>query len=312
MEGLSQALSQKELEIAKMDQLLQHKKKDMEPLQQTIQEKDQQMTELSFSVTEKMVQLNEEKFSLEVELKTLKEQLNSLPSAEEAKEEQAGETHRVVSNRSQDESSPAGLLNELKALQQQYVLRNQEVTELRPLKAQLQEYQEQKKSVQMMKEELRQESLAWQDELHQLSLSEVQQQLCSTKQEASELKKLPEEEQDHRLAAENALSLAEEQIRRLEHSEWDLARTPVIGACGSQEMSVLIDIPGSSCRRNRSDTEWKLVLHSLCHSWTRGPLLATICFLMVHFLLILCFIYKLLTRLQLAELVIPPSLMPEL
>ncbi|CAO2631730.1 Golgin subfamily B member 1, partial [Lemmus lemmus] len=61
-------------------------------------------------------------------------------------------------------------LNELKNLQQQYLLRNQEVTELRPLKAQLQEYQEQTKSMQMMEEELRRESLAWQHELHQLRM----------------------------------------------------------------------------------------------------------------------------------------------
>lgn len=356
-------------------------------------------------------------------------------------------------------------LKELKTLQQQYLLMNQEVTELRPLKAQLQEYQEQTETMQMMKEELRRESLSWQHELHQLrmeknaweldarrmkeqyimaiadkdeqlrhlqsllrsssqtqspsaqyqrqaspetsvsidgsqdlvyetellraqlndslkeihqkelriqqlnskfsqlleekntlsiqlsdasqslresqhhysdlskhctvlekqvqelqarppnvdipgapqemngkrkrdpeatgelqpSLSEVQQQLCSTKQEVSELKKLLEDERDQRLAIENALSLAEEQIRWLEQNEWDSARTPIIGACGSQETSVLIDVPGSSCRRSRSGAGWKRVLRSLCHSRTRVPLLATIYFLMVHVLLILCF-----------------------
>ena len=91
VEELSQALSQKELEIAKMDQLLLEKKKDVEILQQTIEEKDQQVTELSFSMTEKMVQLNEEKFSLGVEIKTLKEQLNLLSRAEETKKEQMEE-----------------------------------------------------------------------------------------------------------------------------------------------------------------------------------------------------------------------------
>ena len=59
-------------------------------------------------------------------------------------------------------------LEELKTLQQQYLLRNQEVTELRPLKAQLQDHQEQAETMQMMQEELRRESLAWQQELHQL------------------------------------------------------------------------------------------------------------------------------------------------
>lgn len=46
------------------------------------------------------------------------------------------------------------------------------------------------------------------------SFSEAQQQLCNTKQEMSELRKLLEEERDQRVAAETALSVAEEQIRR--------------------------------------------------------------------------------------------------
>ncbi|KAH0502516.1 Golgin subfamily B member 1 [Microtus ochrogaster] len=128
MEGLSQALSQKELEIAKMDQLLQEKKKDVETLQQTIQEKEQQVTELSFSMTEKMVQLNEEKFSLGVEIKTLKEQLNLLSRAEEAKKEQAGETHGAVSYHNQDEASPAGLMSK-EGLQRELELLNKEGAE---------------------------------------------------------------------------------------------------------------------------------------------------------------------------------------
>ncbi|GAB5576480.1 golgin subfamily B member 1 isoform X1 [Prionailurus iriomotensis] len=113
MEELSQALSQKELEIAKMDQLLLEKKRDVETLRQTIIEKDQQVTEISFSMTEKMVQLNEEKFSLGIEIKTLKEQLNLLSRAEEAKKEQIEEDKEVVSGLKQnyDELSPAGLLS---------------------------------------------------------------------------------------------------------------------------------------------------------------------------------------------------------
>ncbi|KAM9225335.1 golgin subfamily B member 1 [Dugong dugon] len=123
----------------------------------------------------------------------------------------------------------------------------------------------------------------------QLSFSEAQQQLCNTKQEVSELRKLLEEERDQRVAAETALSVAEEQIRRLEHSEWDSVRTPIIGSCGTQEQAILIDLTSSSCRRTRSGAGWKRVLRSLCHSRTRVPLLAAIYFLMVHVLLILCF-----------------------
>ncbi|KAF6384752.1 golgin B1 [Rhinolophus ferrumequinum] len=123
----------------------------------------------------------------------------------------------------------------------------------------------------------------------QRSFSQAQQQLCNTKQEVNELRKLLEEERDQRVAAETALSVAEEQIRRLEHSDWDSARTPIIGSCGAQEQALLIDLPGSSCRRSRNGAGWKRVLRSLCHSRTRVPLLAAIYFLMVHVLLILCF-----------------------
>lgn len=123
----------------------------------------------------------------------------------------------------------------------------------------------------------------------QRSFVQAQQQLCNTKQEVNELRKLLEEERDQRVAAETALSVAEEQIRRLEHSDWDAARTPIIGSCGAQEQALLIDLPGSSCRRSRSGAGWKRVLRSLCHSRTRVPLLAAIYFLMVHVLLILCF-----------------------
>ncbi|KAM4888941.1 golgin subfamily B member 1 [Thomomys bottae] len=122
----------------------------------------------------------------------------------------------------------------------------------------------------------------------QQSFSEVPQQLCNTKQEVNELRKLLEEERDQRVAAENALSVAEEQIRRLEH-DWDSSRTPLIGSCGTQEQALLMDLTSSSCRRTRSGAGWKRVLRSLCHSRTRVPMLAAIYFIMVHVLLILCF-----------------------
>ncbi|XP_027966328.1 golgin subfamily B member 1 isoform X4 [Eumetopias jubatus] len=122
----------------------------------------------------------------------------------------------------------------------------------------------------------------------QLSFAEAQQ-LCHTKQEMNELRKLLEEERDQRVAAETALSVAEEQIRRSEHSDWDSARSPIMGSCGTQEHALLIDLTSSTCRRTRSGAGWKRVLRSLCHSRTRVPLLAAIYFLMVHVLLILCF-----------------------
>ncbi|KAM6223956.1 golgin subfamily B member 1 [Rhynchocyon petersi] len=119
----------------------------------------------------------------------------------------------------------------------------------------------------------------------QLSVSEVHQQLCKTKQEASELKKLLEEERDQRATVETALSSAKEQIRRLEQGEWDSVR---VDSCGSQEHALLIDLTTNSCQRTRSGVGWKRVLRSLCHSRNRVPLLAAIYLLMVHVLLILC------------------------
>lgn len=46
------------------------------------------------------------------------------------------------------------------------------------------------------------------------SFLEAQKQLSNTKQEVNELRKLLEEERDQKVAAETALSMAEEQIRR--------------------------------------------------------------------------------------------------
>ncbi|XP_054982039.1 golgin subfamily B member 1 isoform X2 [Sorex araneus] len=122
----------------------------------------------------------------------------------------------------------------------------------------------------------------------QQSLTETQQQLCSTKQEMNELRKLLEEERDQRVAAEAALSLAEEQLQRLEHSEWESARTPIIGSCGTQEQAPLIDLTSNSFQRTRRSAGWKRILRSLIHSRTRVPMLATLYFLMIHALLILC------------------------
>nr|XP_048315949.1 golgin subfamily B member 1-like [Myodes glareolus] len=91
-------------------------------------------------------------------------------------------------------------------------------------------------------------------------LSEAQQQLGTTDQEMSALRNLLKEEQEQRLAIENALSLAEEQIRRLGQSQRVLARTPTTGACGSQETSVRIDIPASSCPRVRGKDAGRALL----------------------------------------------------
>lgn len=38
---------------------------------------------------------------------------------------------------------------------------------------------------------------------------------------------------------------------RLEHNDWDSARSPIIGSCGTQEQALLIDLTSSTCRRVR-------------------------------------------------------------
>ncbi|XP_036031870.1 golgin subfamily B member 1-like, partial [Onychomys torridus] len=120
------------------------------------------------------------------------------------------------------------------------------------------------------------------------SVPEAQQELYNTQQEVSELKKLLEEERNRRLSTENRLSLAEEQIKWLTQRERESARTPITGAYGSQETTVLIDIPGISCQVTRSHAGCKRVLCSLCRSRTQMPVFAAIYFLLVHVLFILC------------------------
>ncbi|XP_032485576.1 golgin subfamily B member 1 isoform X8 [Phocoena sinus] len=405
----------------------------LEKLNQQILSKDDQLLHLSSQLEDSYNQVqsfSKAMASLQNERDRLLSELEKFRKSEEGKQRSAAppstspdEVQSLKKAMSSLQNDRDRLLKELKNLQQQYLQINQEITELRPLKAQLQEYQDKTKTFQIMQEELRQENLSWQHELHQLrmekssweiherrmkeqylmaiadkdqqlshlqnlmrelrssssptethkvqyqrqaspetpasldgsqnlvyeterlrtqlndslkeihqkelkiqqlnskgplnidvapgapqekngahrkgdpeelrepqlSFSEAQQQLCNTKQEVNELRKLLEEERDQKVAAEAALSMAEEQIRRLEHVEWDSARSPIIGSCGSQEQALLIDLTSNSCRRTRSGAGWKRVLRSLCHSRTRVPLLAAIYFLMVHVLLVLCF-----------------------
>ncbi|XP_074070731.1 golgin subfamily B member 1 isoform X2 [Macrotis lagotis] len=123
----------------------------------------------------------------------------------------------------------------------------------------------------------------------QLRFSEAQQEQCNTKQEVSHLKRLLEEERDHRLAAEDALSAAQEEIRRLELNEWTPAQNSSISDCGLHEQAILIESGSSTFRRTRSNVGWRRILRSLFYSRTRVPLLAAIYILMLHILVLLCF-----------------------
>ncbi|XP_006864258.1 PREDICTED: golgin subfamily B member 1, partial [Chrysochloris asiatica] len=153
MEELLHALSQKELEIAKLDQVLLEKKKDVETLQQTIKEKDQQVTEISFSMSEKMVQLNEEKFSLGVEIKTLKEQLNLLSKAEEAKKEQVEEDKGGLKH-NYDELSPTGLISKEELQHELDLIKKESEQRKRKLQAALINRKELLQKVSRLEEEL--------------------------------------------------------------------------------------------------------------------------------------------------------------
>ncbi|XP_036600808.1 golgin subfamily B member 1 isoform X2 [Trichosurus vulpecula] len=123
----------------------------------------------------------------------------------------------------------------------------------------------------------------------QLRFSEAQQEQCNTRQEVSHLKKLLEEERDHRLAAEEALSAAQEEIRRMELNEWPPAQNSGISDCGLHEQAILIEPVNSSFRRTRSNVGWRRILRSLCYSRTRVPLLAAVYILVLHILVLLCF-----------------------
>ncbi|KAM8770627.1 golgin subfamily B member 1 isoform 3-T3 [Rhynchonycteris naso] len=407
----------------------------LEKLNQQFLSKDEQLLHLSSRLEDSYNQVqsfSKAMASLQNERDHLLNELEKHHRTEEVKQRSAAqpatnpaEVQSLKKAMSSLQNDRDRLLKELKNLQQQYLEINQEVTELHPLKAQLQEYQDKTKSLQIIQEELKQENLAWQHELHQLrmeksswemnerqmkerylmaisdkdqqishlqnlmrelrsssqtetfkvpyqkqaseetsafldgsqnlvyetellrtqlndsskeihqkelriqllnrkgasnmdsaprapqemngahrkseseemkdpqlSLTEAQKELSNTKQEVNDLKKLLDEERDQRVAAESALSVAEEQIRCLEHSERDSARTPLIGPCGTQEQKVLIDIPGSSCRRVRREeggAGWKRVVRSVCYSRTRVRLLAAIYILMIHVLFILCF-----------------------
>ncbi|KAK7812886.1 hypothetical protein U0070_000994 [Myodes glareolus] len=226
-----------------------------------------------------------------------------------------------------EESSPEGLVSKAGLQQEQELLNKDRGQKRRKTQAALVHWKEllqrvstleeelakhdqnetsEEMKVEELKCELQKEKLisCLQVQLHQ-AWSEQAKKHYNTKQEVSELKKLPEEERDHRLVIENARSLAEEQIPGLEQSEWDSARTPIIGACGSQETSVLIDIPGSSCRRVRekdagrarlwewaADPEWRWMEAGSAFTLPFPDPSANACnhlFLMVHVLLILCF-----------------------
>ncbi|XP_025902887.1 golgin subfamily B member 1 isoform X2 [Nothoprocta perdicaria] len=139
------------------------------------------------------------------------------------------------------------------------------------------------------KSEPQRESYAPELQELQLRLSETEHLHSSTKQDLRYLEEQLEEEHERRLAAEEALSAAQDQIRRLESSEWTPSLTASVDMTPGQERSLLIDsMDNTSNRTRRIPGLWRL-LRSLFHSRTHLPLLVAMYLFVLHVLLFLCF-----------------------
>ncbi|NWY07075.1 GOGB1 protein, partial [Nothoprocta ornata] len=139
------------------------------------------------------------------------------------------------------------------------------------------------------KSEPQRESYAPELQELQLRLSETEHLHSSTKQDLRYLEEQLEEEHERRLAAEEALSAAQDQIRRLESSEWTSSLTASVDMTPGQERSLLIDsMDNTSSRTRHIPGLWRL-LRSLFRSRTHLPLLVAMYLFVLHVLLFLCF-----------------------
>ncbi|XP_039246582.1 golgin subfamily B member 1 [Pipra filicauda] len=123
----------------------------------------------------------------------------------------------------------------------------------------------------------------------QLRLSETEHLHSSTKQDLRYLEEQLEEERDRRLAAEEALSAAQDQIRRLQPSEWASSLSASIDMTPGHEQSLLIDSMDNNSSRARNALGLRRLFRSLFRSRTRLPLLVATYLLALHVLLFLCF-----------------------
>ncbi|NXO45203.1 GOGB1 protein, partial [Locustella ochotensis] len=122
-----------------------------------------------------------------------------------------------------------------------------------------------------------------------LRLSETEHLHSSTKQDMKYLEEQLEEERDRRLAAEEALFAARDQIRRLQSSEWASSVSASIDMTPGPEQSLLIDSMDNNSSRTRSTLGLRRLLRSLFRSRTHLPLLVAVYLLALHVLLFLCF-----------------------
>ncbi|NXJ99431.1 GOGB1 protein, partial [Corythaixoides concolor] len=123
----------------------------------------------------------------------------------------------------------------------------------------------------------------------QLRLSKTEHLHSSTKQDLRYLEEQLEEERDHRLAVEEALSAAQDQIRRLQSSEWTSSLSASIDVTPGHEHSLLIDSRDNNFSKTRNILGLRRLLCSLFRSRTHLPLLVAMYLLALHVLLFLCF-----------------------
>lgn len=121
-----------------------------------------------------------------------------------------------------------------------------------------------------------------------MKLYEAKQQQSTTRQGLLQLEELLREEQDQRLAAEEAFAAAQDHIRRLESSEWAHSLDSSIDMPPSPEHALLAGSTDGSFSKARGSKGIRRVLRLLFSSRTRLPLLVTAYLLMIHMLLLLC------------------------
>ncbi|XP_019365260.1 PREDICTED: golgin subfamily B member 1 [Gavialis gangeticus] len=123
----------------------------------------------------------------------------------------------------------------------------------------------------------------------QLRLSEAEHLRSSTKQDLRQAEEQLQEERDRRLAVEDALCAAQDQIRRLESGEWASTLSHGIDMSPAHEHALLLDPAEGSFSKTRGSSGQRRLLRSLFCSRTRLPLLVATYLLTLHVLLLLCF-----------------------
>ncbi|OXB70343.1 UNVERIFIED_CONTAM: hypothetical protein H355_015272, partial [Colinus virginianus] len=123
----------------------------------------------------------------------------------------------------------------------------------------------------------------------QLRLSETEHLHSSTKQDLRYLEEQLEEERERRVAAEEALSAVQDQMSRLESSEWTSSLSTGIDMTPGHEHSLLIDSMDNNCSKTRNIPRLRRLFRSLFRSRTHLPFLVAMYLLALHVLLFLCF-----------------------